>query len=81
MDELVIAINTKSSPSASSVQALIQEHYVWLKRTWTPTNDSYLGLIDLYQTPEFRKFYDNKHPGLLAFLVKAMQIFAKNKLS
>lgn len=81
MKALILAMENKLLPSSVDVQKLIGEHYVWLERTWTPTKESYIGLIQLYQTPEFRKFYDVRHPKLLEFMVEAMQIFAKNELS
>ncbi len=70
----------ESSPSSVQVQKLMQEHYLWLERTWTPTKDSYLGLIELYQTPEFNKFLMQKHPKLLMFLIEAMKTYADNNL-
>ncbi|CAM2840647.1 MerR family transcriptional regulator [Legionella worsleiensis] len=81
MDEVIAAIEKEAAPSDRSVQALMKQHYVWLERTWTPSHASYLGLTELYQTPEFRKFYDTRHPKLLEFMVEAMKIFAEHELS
>lgn len=80
-NSLVEAMNKRVLPSDNKVQNLMGEHYSWLKRTWTPTKESYLGLAELYQTPDFKKFYDKLHPDLLEFMLKAMKIFAENKLS
>jgi len=76
MKELILAIEENASPSDKEVQNLMRQHYVWLKRSWTPTKEKYLGLAELYQTTEFRKFYDARHPKLLKFIVEAMKIFA-----
>lgn len=81
MDALIVAINNKSLPSADEVQSLMRKHYTWLERTWTPTKEKYIGLAQLYQTPEFRVFYDSRHPELLDFILKAMKIFADRELS
>jgi DNA-binding transcriptional MerR regulator len=81
MNAIILAIENSVAPDSEEVQSLIRQHYVWLKRSWTPTHESYLGLIDLYQTPEFRTFYDNRHPKLLVFMVEAMKVFAKRELS
>lgn len=81
MDELIVAIEKEAAPSDKGIQALMKKHYVWLERTWTPTHTSYLGLTELYQTPEFRKFYDTRHPKLLEFMIEAMKIFAEHELS
>jgi DNA-binding transcriptional MerR regulator len=80
MNALILAIEKKQLPSSEEVQNLLHEHYTWLERTWTPTKESYLGLIQLYQTPEFRKFYDERHPKLLEFMINAMQIYVNEKL-
>lgn len=81
MDALIVAINNKTLPSADEVQRLMRRHYTWLERTWTPTKERYIGLAELYKTPEFRVFYDNRHPELLDFMLKAMKIFADRELS
>lgn len=81
MQALIREIEKNSSPSAREVQHLMRKHYVWLERTWTPNKESYVGLTQLYQTPEFRKFYDDRHPQLLAFFIEAMKIFAEHELS
>lgn len=77
LGELIVALQNDVQPSSKEVQSLMQQHYVWLERTWTPNKESYLGLIDLYKSPDFRKFYDERHPQLLDFMVKAMKDFAK----
>lgn len=80
MAELIVAMNNRSSPSSDEVQNLIRRHYVWLERTWFPTKEKYIGLALLYQMPEFRVFYDSRHPELLDFMLKAMKIFAERNL-
>lgn len=78
---IVIALEKNISPSSDEVQQLMNAHYQWLERTWTPTRESYLGLAQLYQTPEFRVFYDDRHPRLLEYMVEAMKIFAECQLN
>lgn len=77
---LVQAIEDGLTPSDATVQTLMREHYEWLRRSWEPDRQKYLDLADMYQTPEFRKFYDKRHPELLAFMVAAMQVFADKEL-
>jgi DNA-binding transcriptional MerR regulator len=81
MNALVIALEENLRPESTEVQTLISRHYIWLERTWTPTKESYLGLAQLYQKPEFREFYDRRHPKLLIFMIEAMKIFAERELS
>jgi DNA-binding transcriptional MerR regulator len=80
--ELVIAIEKNLEAGSPAVQALIRKHYeVLLIPFWTPNKERYIGLTQLYQTPEFKGFYDHYHPQLLEFLVAAMKIFAERELS
>lgn len=79
MNALVSAMNKKLPISSDEVQELLDEHYVWLVRSWTPNKEKYLGLIELYQTAEFSKFYDNFHPDLLDYLVRGMHLYAQSK--
>lgn len=78
---LIDELEKKTSPDDKAVQSLMRKHYTWLQLTWTPNKESYLGLAELYQTPEFRKFYDDRHPELLLFFVEAMKIFAERELT
>lgn len=80
MKALVSNLEAGEKPSNPEVQRLMHEHFIWLERTWHPTKESYLGLAQLYQSPDFRVFYDNRHPHLLEFMIEAMQVYAENKL-
>lgn len=59
---------------------IMARHYHWLERSWTPTKESYLGLTSLYQTKDFRKFFDGMHPKLLNFIVKTMKVYGQTIL-
>jgi DNA-binding transcriptional MerR regulator len=76
MKALIKALENNLSPSSDEVQTIMRQHYAWLERSWTPTKEKYLGLIDLYETPHFRIFFDERHPKLLAFIQNAMRVFA-----
>lgn len=75
MRELIHAIESGLKPENDQVQMIMVRHYHWLELSWTPTKESYLGLTNLYQTKEFRKFFDDRHPKLLDFIVKAMKVY------
>ena len=81
MAALIAALEKKLTPSSPEVQSLMRMHYIWLERSWTPTKESYIGLTDLYQTPEFRVFFDTRHAELLVFIVASMKIFAERELT
>jgi DNA-binding transcriptional MerR regulator len=80
MKALIEAIEENREPSDKKVQDLMKQHYEWLERSWSPTKEKYLDLAELYQTSEFRKFYDIRHPKLLLFTVEAMKVFAEKSL-
>lgn len=77
--ELISAIENNLNPSSDEVQAIIGVHHAWVG--WNPTKEKYIGLTELYQTPEFKEFYNKLHPKLLVFIVDAMKLFAEKELS
>lgn len=81
MKEIILAMENGLPTSSEEVQKLMHRHYHWLLLTWTPTKESYLGLTELYQTPEFRKFFDARHSELLTFFIGAMKVYANTKLA
>lgn len=80
MNALINAIEGNLAASTNEVQIIMRQHYVWLEKSWTPTKEKYLGLIDLYETPHFRVFFDQRHPKLLDFIQSSMRIFAEKEL-
>jgi hypothetical protein len=46
--QLTQYLQNNVSPTDSRVQALIEEHYQWIKNFWTPDKKSYIGLAELY---------------------------------
>lgn len=80
MKALILCIENKMPALAEEVQELMKKHYHWLELSWIPNKESYLGLTELYQTPEFAEFYNTRHPQLLKFMVEAMRIFADREL-
>lgn len=78
-EALISAINKRLKASSKEVQAIIRRHHAWVG--WNPTKEKYIGLGQLYLTPEFKKFYEKQHPNLLEFIVEAIKVFAENELS
>lgn len=67
---------------SDEVQAVVARHYEWVKLFWTPNQEAYKGLGDLYvSNPEFKAFYDNYKPGLAEFLKAGMIYYADKNLS
>lgn len=77
--ELIYAIENNLDPSSDEVQGIVSRHHAWVG--WNPTKEKYIGLTQLYQTPEFKEFYNKLHPKLLDFIVEAMKFFAEKELS
>lgn len=80
LNGLATCLKEKLTPSSKTAQDLMQRHYGWLKLTWFPTNEKYLGLSSLYQTPEFRVCFDRFHPELVEYLIEAMRCYAEQNL-
>lgn len=67
---------------SDEVQELIQKHYDWVNNFWTPNQETYLGLAQMYlDHPDFRDFYNRFHPDLAEYIVAAMKVFAKHNLA
>jgi DNA-binding transcriptional MerR regulator len=75
------AIANNLSPDSKEVQAITKNHYLWLKRFWTPVRDSYAGYGQFIADSNLRLSYEVYHPQLPEFIAKAIQVFAKNELS
>ena len=79
---LANALKQGLKSDSDEVQSLIQDHYNWVNNFWTPTCETYLSLGQMYlDHPDYRAFYNRYHPDLVEFLVNAMAVFAKQKLS
>jgi DNA-binding transcriptional MerR regulator len=74
-------IDAKVDPSDPRVQELMERHYQAICVFWTPTRETYKALGGGYlEHPGFRQFYDQFHPKLVDFLVKAMHVYADQRL-
>lgn len=78
---IVKAMDKSLLPDSPEVQKLVRQHYEWVNYFWTPNKESYVGLGNLYREhPDFQKYYQQFHPQLLEFLIKAMKVFAERNL-
>lgn len=78
-EALISALEQKLKPASPQVQALIRRHHHWVG--WNPTREKYIGLSQLYLTPEFKAFYVKMHSEeFLLYIVEAMRIFAEREL-
>ncbi len=78
---LAVAVEKPLHPASPEVQSLIHKHHTWVKRFLAPIKDSHIELERLYlEHPHFKEFFQCYHPGLAAYLAKAMKIFLEKKL-
>ncbi|MBA3237683.1 MAG: MerR family transcriptional regulator [Parachlamydiaceae bacterium] len=73
-------IEKKIKASSQEVQRIIRRHYLWLKKYWTPTKESYSGHGQFIVESELKKVYESYHPQLPEFMAEAIQIFAEQEL-
>jgi DNA-binding transcriptional MerR regulator len=78
--DLVAAMKRRRKADSSEVQQLVARHYEWLKRFWTPNQESYAGHGEFIVTSELRNAYDQYDPGLAEFIANGIQVFAKDRL-
>lgn len=70
------------APEDPEVQAVVQRHFDWINRFYTPTREVYIGLGEMYRDdPRFRAFYDRYDARLADFLPAAMRVYADRHLS
>lgn len=70
--ELILKLRADST----DVQQIVLRHYTWLKKFWTPTQESYLAHAQLIVESKLRQAYETYHPQLPEFLAAAIQIFS-----
>lgn len=68
----------RTDPASAASQALVARHFAWVSRLWTPNQESYAGLGQMYvDDPRFKKSYDRHGDGTAEFLRDAMSIYAR----
>lgn len=78
--ELVQMIEKHVSANSKKVQSIIHRHFLWLKKFWNPTRESYAGHGQFIVESDLRKPYESYHAKLPEFIAEAIQNYAKNEL-
>jgi hypothetical protein len=66
-----------SASDSAAVQALIAEHYRWICNFWTPNQEAYAALGDMYVADErFAANYESLAVGLSEFMRRSMRDYA-----
>jgi len=82
--ELAALMEKHLGAGSKEVQTVIRKHHAWLKKYWTPTKETYVGLGQTYMEFEWKKAFepfDSNHPKLAKFLAEGMKVFAEHELS
>jgi len=67
--------------TSTEVQSLVNRHFQMIENFYTPTQEIYLGLAQMYvDHPDFRKMFDAFHPKLAEFIAEAMKTYADRKM-
>jgi DNA-binding transcriptional MerR regulator len=84
LDDLAKQWKKQASVESTEVQKIIRRHYEWLKKYWTPDQDSYAGMGEGYTGFEWKdvfKQYDSEHPKFALYFSEAIKAFSKKELS
>lgn len=80
-EELTHLLDEGYNHDSKEVQMVVRKHYLWLKKSWTPTKESYAGHGQFIPDSDLRKAYEKFHPELPDFISKAIQVFADKELN
>lgn len=81
VEALGAAIRVGFTPDSPEVQEIVAQHYAWVSLFWTPNQETYTGLTQMYVDDErFRRNYDEVAPGAAALLRDGAAIWAEANL-
>lgn len=70
-----------SSSEAPEIQSIIHQHFLIVSRFYKPSKRAYIGMSLFYaENDDMRNFHNSYHPGMVAFLAKAMPFYANENL-
>jgi DNA-binding transcriptional MerR regulator len=78
---LVNLMEKNFSPDSSEVQQVIERHFRWLSKFWTPNKESYAGHADFIKYSELKNAYNRYNSELADFASNAIKAFARTQLS
>lgn len=79
--ELGALFTAGTAIDAPGTQELIDRHYRWICRSWTPNRESYTGLGDLYvDSAEFRVNFEVNGDNMAEWVRDAMAHYAQTRL-
>ena len=66
-------------PQAASLDPMLERHRAWVGRAWGGNcpPETYAGLADIYEHPDFRARHESIEPGFADYLTTAMRSWAK----
>lgn len=80
--ELARCFDAGLPADAPEVQTAVDRHYKWVRVSWTPDAESYVGLGRMYvEDPRFTAFYDKSRAGLAPYLFEGIKAYAAARLT
>lgn len=71
----------RSQPDSDGVQALVAAHFEIACRFYRPSREAYIGMALFYEeNQDMKAFHNAYHPGMVAFMGRAMNVYAHQKL-
>lgn len=67
-------------PSSKEAQVAVQRHYIWLKRFWKPTKESYAGHAQVILETDLKHAYEAYHKDLPQYIADAIVLFSAKNL-
>ena len=75
--DLAECMKNGDNPTSTKAQALIAQHYNWLRNFYEPNLEIYRGLATMYvEDDRFKANYEKVTPGLAQYLQEGMLYFA-----
>lgn len=78
---LISLMKEDATPGSPQVQALIERHYEWILKFWTPNKESYTGHGKFILESDLRQAYASFDERLPAFIAEGICIFAERELA
>jgi len=79
---LAECIDKKLGSESDEAQTLMSQHYKLMGEVSNASKEVYLAYAELYSThPEFKKLFEQYHPGLKEFIVQAMKAYVGRNLA
>ena len=78
--DLTELMQKNMTPECPEVLLVIERHFKWLNKFWSPNKESYAMHGQFITESELKNAYNKYNPNLAEFISEGIQIFADKKL-